>query len=62
MEDRNGDLAVIISERGVDVKLHLWQLVQSHAVKDRVCLAFTVDWTTNGTRNPVVESGTLWIA
>ena len=62
VENRNRDVAVIISERGVDVKLHLWQLVQSHAVQERVCLAPTVDWTTNGTTNPVVESGTVWIA
>ena len=62
MEDRNGVVAVIISEMGVDVKLHLWQLVQSHPVQERVCLASSVDWTTNGTVKPVVESGTVWIA
>ena len=62
VEDQNGVVAVIISEKGVDVKQDLWQLVQSHPVQERVCLALTVDWTTNGMVNPVVESGTVWIA
>ena len=62
MEDRSGVVAVIISERGVDVKQDLWQLVQYHPVQERVWLASTVDWTTNGMVNPVVESGTVWIA
>ena len=39
----------------VGVKQDLWQLVQSHPVQERVCLASTVDWTTNGMVNRVVE-------
>ena len=61
MEDRNGVVAVIIFERGVDVKQDLWQLVRSHPVQERICLGSTADWTTNGMVNPVVESGTGWI-
>ena len=57
MEDRSGVVAVIISERGVDVKQALWQLVQSHPVQERVCLASIVDWTTNGMVNPVAVGG-----
>ena len=39
----------------VGVKQDLWQLVQSHPVQGRVCLASTVDWTTNDMVNRVVE-------
>ena len=46
----------------VGVKQDLWQLVQSHPVQERVCSAKTVDWTTNGMVNPVIESGTVLIA
>ena len=62
VEDRSGVVAVIISERCVDVKQDLWQVVQSHPVQERVCLDSTVDCTTNGMVNRVVESGTVWIA
>ena len=62
MEERNEVVAVIISERCVDVLLDLWQLGRSHPVQNRVCLASKVDWAMNGMMNPVVESGTVWIA
>ena len=51
-----------VQQHCVDVKQDLWQLVQSHPAQERVCLASSVDWTTNGMVKPVVESGTVWIA